>query len=176
MTAEHPAAAPSTLGRTQSPERAMVSARCVIFDRDRQRVLVVRLAPDRRPVGQQYLYLPGGTVHEGERPSAAAEREVGEELGLRHLRAGRLLLMAWTTRRHELLRPRVQLLFDFGRHDCGELADRIVLQTEEISGFRWVDVRGDRHLYPAQAQQLNAITKKRTYLEQDPVPRDQQTR
>jgi 8-oxo-dGTP diphosphatase len=176
MTIEHPAAALSTLGRTQSPERAMVSARCVIFDRDGQRVLVVRLAPDRRPPGQQYLYLPGGRVHEGESPSAAADREVGEELGLRHLRAGRLLLTAWTTPRYRKLRPRLQLLFDFGRHDCRALADRIVLQTEEISGFLWIDIRGNRRLYPAQARQLNAIMKKRTYLEQDPVPRDQNTR
>jgi ADP-ribose pyrophosphatase YjhB (NUDIX family) len=127
MTIEHPAAAPSTVGRTPSPERAMVSVRCVIFDRDGQWVLVVRPAPHRSLPGQQYLYLPGGRVHEGEPPSAAADREVGEVLGLRHLRAGRLLLTAWTKPRYPQLRPRLHLLFDFGRHDRGELADRIVL-------------------------------------------------
>jgi len=44
-------------------------------------VLAVRLAPDRRPPGTRYLYLPGGTVHEGELPSEAATREVPRSWG-----------------------------------------------------------------------------------------------
>lgn len=98
-------------------------------------------------------------------------------MGLTDLHAGRLLLTAWTTPQYPRLRPRRQLLFHFGRHDPGALSARIVLQPEEISGYVWLDARGIAcRLYPAQARQLDAIAKNRTYLEQDPVPRASNTR
>ena len=155
----------------------MVKARGVIRDRE-GRVLVVRPASERcRSEEKEHFRLPGGTVHEGELPSEAADREVVEELGLTGLCAGRLLLTAWGKPRYRQSRPRVQLLFDFGRHDRDALSARIVLQAGEISGYDWLDPEGvRRYLYPAQAQQLHAIAQRRPYLEQEPVPRARNTR
>jgi len=170
MTSEH-TGAPSAVHGAHSAERALVTVRGVIRDHQR-RVLVVRLAPDRGPAGSEYLYLPGGTVNKGESPGQAVVREVREELGLTGLPAGRLLLTAWSQARYQQLRPRLQLLFDLGRHHHDDLSDRIVLQTEEVSGYDWLDTRGvRRYLYPAQAEQLDAIAERRLYLEQQPVPR-----
>ncbi|WNV83082.1 NUDIX hydrolase [Umezawaea sp. Da 62-37] len=171
MSAEHAAATPSTVGQAMSVERVRVSARGVIRDRQGW-VLAVRLAPERRPPGKEFLNLPGGTVHQGELPTAAASREVHEELGLTDLFAGRLLLTVWNIPPYSLLRPRLQLLFDFGRHDRAALSARIVLPAEEISDYKWLSPRSvDRYLYPLQAKQLRAVAEHRIYLEQEPVPR-----
>ena len=176
MSTEYAAATPSTVGQAISVERVRVSARGVI--RDHQgRVLAVRLVPERRPPGKEYLNLPGGTVHVGELPSTAATREVHEELGLTALCAGRLLLTVWNIPPYSPVRPRLQLLFDFGRHDRAALSARIVLPAEEISDYEWLSPRGvKRYLHPLQARQMRAVAEHRTYLEQQPVHRVDSTR
>lgn len=107
------------------------SAGAMIFDAEGH-ILVLK------PTYKRGWTVPGGVMEaDGETPWEACRREVLEETGL-EVRAGRLACV-------DFLRPRegrtggIRFLFDCGRLGASEVA-QIVLQSEEISEHRFVDV------------------------------------
>ncbi len=87
-----------------------------------------------KPTYKSGWTIPGGQLEEdGETPWEGCRREVLEETGLT-MGTGRLAVV-------DFLRPRprrpggLRFLFDCG--PVGEQEDRIVLQVEEISDYRW---------------------------------------
>jgi 8-oxo-dGTP pyrophosphatase MutT (NUDIX family) len=89
-----------------------------------------------KPTYKSGWTIPGGQIEaDGESPWEGCRREVFEETGLTTA-TGRLVCV-------DFLRPRarrpggLRFLFDCGTVD-EEARDGIVLQTEEISAWRWV--------------------------------------
>ncbi|MFD7630321.1 NUDIX domain-containing protein [Streptomyces sp. NPDC059851] len=105
--------------------RATASAAAVLTD-ERGRVLIVN------PVHKERWNLPGGHLEEGELPTAAARREVREELGL-DLEIGDLLVTAWVTRAEG---SHVFYVFD-GPRLTPEQQRAITLQEAEIGEIRF---------------------------------------
>ncbi|NXY97366.1 NUDIX hydrolase [Streptomyces sp. BR123] len=105
--------------------RATASAAAVITD-ELGRVLIVN------PVHEERWNLPGGHLEEGELPTAAARREVREELGL-DLEIGDLLVAAWVTRTEG---SHVFHVFD-GPRLTAEQQRAITLQDSEIGEIRF---------------------------------------
>ena len=86
------------------------------------RVLLVR------PNYGDHWGFPGGSVDEGERPDAAAAREIREEVGLT-VTLGTLLVVDWTPPSGARTKPLLHFLFDAGSVDG---VDGLVLQADEI--------------------------------------------
>jgi 8-oxo-dGTP diphosphatase len=109
-----------------------------------RRVLVGRRA---RPPFQGYAEFPGGKVHRGEEPAAAAAREVDEECGI-SVRVERLLTRVRTDAPHAGLD-----LFFFLCRPVGAYS------RQPGSTFRWVPVEElDRFRFPpANAKALRAL-------------------
>ena len=78
---------------------------------------------------------PGGSVDEGERPDAAAVREIREEVGLT-VTLGTLLVVDWTPPSGARTKPLLHFLFDAGSVDG---VDGLVLQADEIDEAALVD-------------------------------------
>ncbi|KPI15524.1 NUDIX hydrolase [Actinobacteria bacterium OV450] len=112
---------------TTSVGRAKATASAAVIVRDEQgRVLIVN------PVYKERWNLPGGHLEEGELPSAAARREVREEIGL-DLEIGDLLVTAWVTRAEG---SHVFHVFD-GPQLSPEQQRAITLQESEIGEIRF---------------------------------------
>jgi 8-oxo-dGTP diphosphatase len=132
----------------------IVSAAALIGD-GRDGVLLVK------PNYRDHWNLPGGVCEFGEAPHLACAREVTEELGL-VVSVGRMLAVDWLAadaRYGQRARPSVLFVFD-----GGVLADTsgIVLQTEELDGWRFVppgELAG--YLPPSAAPKLAAAVKAR---------------
>ncbi|WP_422070988.1 MULTISPECIES: NUDIX domain-containing protein [unclassified Streptomyces] len=105
--------------------RATASAAAIVRD-ERGRVLIVN------PVYKERWNLPGGHLEEGELPTAAARREVREEIGL-DLEIGDLLVIAWVTRAEG---SHVFYVFD-GPQLSPEQQQAITLQESEIGEIRF---------------------------------------
>ncbi|MFF4850601.1 NUDIX domain-containing protein [Streptomyces sp. NPDC001194] len=107
--------------------RAKATASAAAIVRDEQgRVLIVN------PVYKERWNLPGGHIEEGELPTAAARREVREEIGL-DLEIGDLLVTAWVTRAEG---SHVFYVFD-GPRLSPEQQQAITLQESEIGEIRF---------------------------------------
>ncbi|WP_353962372.1 NUDIX hydrolase [Streptomyces sp. NBC_01443] len=105
--------------------RATASAAAIVRD-EQGRVLIVN------PVYKERWNLPGGHLEEGELPTAAARREVREEIGL-DLEIGDLLVIAWVTRAEG---SHVFYVFD-GPQLSPEQQQAITLQESEIGEIRF---------------------------------------
>lgn len=93
------------------------------------RVLLVK------PNYRDHWSIPGGICEFGEAPHAGCHREVAEEIGL-EIAVGRLLAVDWSRPYGSQARPIMHLIFDGGQiSDGGD----IVLQEEELDGFRFTD-------------------------------------
>ncbi|MFD8413239.1 MULTISPECIES: NUDIX domain-containing protein [unclassified Streptomyces] len=112
-------------GASSDHARATASAAAVITD-EQGRVLIVN------PVYKERWNLPGGHLDEGELPSAAARREVLEELGL-DVEIGDLLVTAWVTKAGG---SHVFYVFD-GPRLTPEQQRAITLQESEIGEIRF---------------------------------------
>lgn len=89
--------------------------------------------------------IPGGTMDPDEYPRETVRREVAEELGL-VLQPGRVLAVDFILARPERPRPSIMYVFDGGRLTPAQ-REAIVLQTEELSEFRYVaPAELDRHI------------------------------
>ncbi|MFD5512254.1 NUDIX domain-containing protein [Streptomyces sp. NPDC127051] len=108
-----------------SRARATASAAAIVSD-EQGRVLIVN------PVYKERWNLPGGHIEEGELPTAAARREVREEIGL-DLEIGDLLVTAWVTRAEG---SHVFYVFD-GPELSPEQQQAITLQESEIGEIRF---------------------------------------
>ncbi|MFE2551953.1 NUDIX domain-containing protein [Streptomyces sp. NPDC059355] len=112
---------------TTSDGRAKATASAAAIVRDEQgRVLIVN------PVYKERWNLPGGHIEEGELPTAAARREVREEIGL-DLEIGELLVTAWVTRTEG---SHVFYVFD-GPQLSPEQQQAITVQESEIGEIRF---------------------------------------
>ncbi|WP_327286297.1 MULTISPECIES: NUDIX hydrolase [unclassified Streptomyces] len=112
---------------TTSAGRTRATASAAVIVRDEQgRVLIVN------PVYKERWNLPGGHLEEGELPTAAARREVREEIGL-DLEIGDLLVSAWVTRAEG---SHVFYVFD-GPQLSPEQQRAITLQESEIGEIRF---------------------------------------
>ncbi|MFE2143842.1 NUDIX domain-containing protein [Streptomyces sp. NPDC059456] len=112
---------------TTSAGRAKATASAAAIVRDEQgRVLIVN------PVYKERWNLPGGHLEEGELPTAAARREVREEIGL-DLEIGDLLVTAWVTRAEG---SHVFHVFD-GPELSPDQQRAITLQESEIGEIRF---------------------------------------
>ncbi|WP_051451894.1 NUDIX domain-containing protein [Actinospica robiniae] len=115
-----------------------VGAGALITDED-GRVLLVN--PTYKPGWE----IPGGAMDPDEYPRETVRRELAEELGLA-LEPGRVLVMDFILARPERPRPGLMYVFDGGRLTA-EQREAIVLQTEELSEFRYVaPAELDRHI------------------------------
>ena len=110
----------------------VISSAAVILRDETGRVLI------EDPNYRDHWLLPGGSVDPGEDPRQTAEREVREELGLT-VQVGRLLTVDW--KGSDALRSApmgVHFLFDAGMIPAAELEASVVVQQEELDGWRLV--------------------------------------
>lgn len=128
------------------------------------RVLLVK------PTYKEPWEIPGGIVEAGEAPSAAARRELHEELGLDRV-PRRLLVADYRTAAPGGERPDgLRFVFDGGRLDPDE-AEAIRLPPDELRGHRFVPAEElDGYVVPILARRLRAALAQRshdgaTYLE-----------
>ena len=116
-------------------------AAAVLFFDEQDRVLLVD------PVYKPGWEFPGGVVEDGEAPTAAAVREVAEELGLRIDPARlRLLVADWEPHRG----PRsggMRLVFDGGRLTDPQQTE-LVLPDAELRAWRFVGTAESAELLP----------------------------
>jgi 8-oxo-dGTP diphosphatase len=102
----------------------------VLFLDDNERVLLVV------PSYKDYLDIPGGYVEPGESPSAAARREVHEELGI-NPPIGRLLVADWWHHSPEDPGdPKLLFIFDGGHLPPTQL-DHITVDGTEVTGYKF---------------------------------------
>ncbi|MHA6764370.1 NUDIX hydrolase [Streptacidiphilus sp. PAMC 29251] len=120
--------------------RDTLAAAVLLFD-DQDRVLLVD------PVYKPGWEFPGGVVEDGEAPTAAAVREVIEELGLR-LDPSRLRLLVSDWEPHRGPRSGgMRLVFDGGRLTAAQRAD-LILPDAELRAWRFVSEAESAELLP----------------------------
>ncbi|RKE18275.1 NUDIX hydrolase [Streptomyces sp. TLI_171] len=127
--------------RTEGGSGDTVAAAVLLFD-DRDRVLLVD------PAYKPHWEFPGGVVESGESPTAAAVREVAEELGLRlDPEELRLLAVDWES---GLGRGRggLRLVYDGGRLGPSEVL-RLRLPAGELRDWHFATRREAAELLPA---------------------------
>jgi 8-oxo-dGTP diphosphatase len=88
-----------------------------------------------KPTYRELWLLPGGIVEEGESPGQACMREVKEEPGL-DIVASRLLCVDYKMRQGTR-EEGIEFVF-FGAIVAEETIERIQLQADELSEFRFV--------------------------------------
>ena len=104
------------------------------------------------PTYKEPWEIPGGIVEANESPKQGCIREVKEEIGLT-INPSRLLLIGY---RPESEMATESLTFHFygGTLDASDI-DRIVLQLDELSEFRFIPPRElDNYLAPAEARRV----------------------
>ena len=144
--------------------RKRVAADVLITDRD-GRVLLVD------PTYKEGWDIPGGMVEANEKPRAAAERELREELGLT-LTVGRLLLIEWVPP-HGPWDDQLVFLFDGGTLDEAAVGN-LRPTDEELAGLQFVTLAEAKPLLkPRLWSQLERALTARTsggfaYTELDP--------
>lgn len=100
--------------------------------------------------------LPGGGLDEGESPWDAAAREAEEELALR-ISPGRLVAVDWVPTTTDGRPPLANFLFDCGILPAAEAKQRIRLQADELSAWRFAGPGDwDRLLRPHMARRVRA--------------------
>jgi 8-oxo-dGTP pyrophosphatase MutT (NUDIX family) len=113
--------------------RPRVAAGVLFLDEDDQVLLVV-------PSYKDFLDLPGGCVEPGEGPTAAAQREVEEELGIEPP-VGRLLVADWWHDSPDGIGgPKLLFVFD-GGHLPRPMRDLVAVGGAEVVGFGFHSVR-----------------------------------
>jgi 8-oxo-dGTP diphosphatase len=119
-----------------------------LFRDARECVLLVK------PTYKDGWEIPGGAIEPGESPRSCCLRELSEELGL-DLEIGRLLVFDWLPA--DPPRPDGWMfVYDGGVLD-ESVTRKIVLQSDELSEWRFVDV-GDLHDYlPAHMARRHGI-------------------
>ncbi|MFJ1758504.1 NUDIX domain-containing protein [Kitasatospora sp. NPDC088134] len=140
--------------RTEGGDGDTVAAAVLLFD-DRDRVLLVD------PAYKPHWEFPGGVVESGESPTAAAVREVAEELGLRlHPDALRLLAVDWESGAGRG-RGGLRLVYDGGRLGPSEVL-RLRLPAGELRDWHFATAREAASLLPpARARRLAAALEAR---------------
>jgi 8-oxo-dGTP diphosphatase len=109
--------------------RAAVAAG-VLFVDDAGKIMMVR------PTYKPFWDIPGGYVEPDETPSAAASREVAEELGL-HVEVGELLSVDWAPNADE--GNKILFIFDGGSLPVDEL-ESIRMADGELAEHRFIAV------------------------------------
>jgi 8-oxo-dGTP diphosphatase len=109
--------------------RAAVAAGVLFFDADGKIMMV-------RPTYKPFWDIPGGYVEADETPSAAAAREVSEELGLR-VEVGELLSVDWAPNSEE--GSKILFIFDGGGLAAHEL-ESIRFSDGELAEYRFIAV------------------------------------
>jgi 8-oxo-dGTP pyrophosphatase MutT (NUDIX family) len=117
-----------------------MAADCLFTDRA-GRVLVLE------PPYKSTWDIPGGMVERDESPRLAAQREVREEIGLR-VEPGDLLAVDWVAQSGDFTEI-VAFLFDGGVLAPADI-DRIVIQSSEVSRFRFVALDEAERLLDAE--------------------------
>jgi 8-oxo-dGTP diphosphatase len=121
---------------TSEPEAGFVSARAaagVLFLDEYGRVLLIE------PSYKDYLDLPGGYVASDETPSAAAAREVREELAIEPP-IGRLLVADWRQDNiDDIGGAKILFVFD-GGHLPAAHRDQILTDGHEVIGYAFQPV------------------------------------
>ena len=118
-----------------------------------------------KPTYNDVWHLPGGVVEAGESPSAAAIREVKEELGL-DVVAGRLMGVDYRPPTPGGRGSALRFVFDGGALTSAQTA-RIVLPPDEIREWRYVSVDElDAYVIPVLANRLRYMLAGHVYLEE----------
>jgi 8-oxo-dGTP diphosphatase len=154
--------APDMLPAWYRPTAQVAAA--ALFTDELDRILLVK------PTYTDAWNLPGGVVEAGESPSAAATREVREEIGL-DVQLGALICVDY---RPPVLGGRgdaLRFVFHGGRLSRDQL-DSIELAQAEISDWRLVSTEDlDDYLIPLVVNRLRSALDGHPYLEEgQPVP------
>jgi ADP-ribose pyrophosphatase YjhB (NUDIX family) len=135
-----------------------------LFTDQLDRILLVK------PTYNDAWNLPGGVVEPGESPSAAATREVREEIGL-DVELGALMCVDYRPPVAGGRGDALRFLFDGGRLSRDQL-DSIELAPDEISEWRLVQIDAlDDYMIPLVVERLRSALEGHRYLEDgQPVP------
>ena len=153
---------PGTLPTWFLPTAQVAAA--ALFTDELDRILLVK------PTYNDAWNLPGGVVEPGESPSAAATREVREEIGL-DVQLGRLMCVDYRPPVSGGRGDALRFLFHGGRLSRDQL-DSIELAPAEISEWRLVQIDElDKYLIPLVVDRLRSALDGHPYLEEgQPVP------
>ena len=140
-------------------------AAAALFTDQLDRILLVK------PTYTDAWNLPGGVVEPGESPSAAATREVREEIGL-VVQLGALMCVDYRPPVSGGRGDALRFLFQGGRLSRDQLGS-IELAPGEISEWRLVQIDDlDDYLIPLLVERLRSALDGHRYLEEgQPVPR-----
>jgi ADP-ribose pyrophosphatase YjhB (NUDIX family) len=154
--------APSKLPPWYQPTAQVAAA--ALFTDQLDRILLVK------PTYNEAWNLPGGVVEPGESPSAAATREVREEIGL-DVQLGALMCVDYRPPVSGGRGDALRFLFQGGRLSRDQL-DSIELAPAEISEWRLVQIDDlDDYLIPLVVDRLRSALDGHRYLEEgQPVP------
>jgi ADP-ribose pyrophosphatase YjhB (NUDIX family) len=126
--------------------RAAVAAG-VLFVDEAGKIMMVR------PTYKPFWDIPGGYVEPNETPSAAASREVAEELGV-HVEVGQLLSVDWAPNADE--GNKILFVFDGGSLTTDEV-ESIRLADGELAEYKFIGVEElDQVTIPRLARRLRA--------------------
>ena len=124
----------------QLPRKRMAAG--VLICNEHSEILLVK------PIYRKEWLTPGGVIEKGESPRQACMRELREELGL-DVGIGRLLCLEYVSG-DEVKGDALMFIFDGGIFSNAQV-ERIVLQKEELSMFRFMPLNETQSLLPAKA-------------------------